>query len=257
MVILGWLLWAASAWAAPQGHTLTVEGHTLHAVEAGDPSLPPVLFVHGSPGDWHAWSAYLQREDLLARAHLIAIDRPGYGGSEPGRAEGDMDVQARVALAALALNRSGRPAVLVGHSLGGPIIARAAMLAPEQVAGLVFLAPSIDPQEEHWRVYNRLATLRWVQRLISPDLVTSNEEIHPFKAQLQAWLPQWEDIHAPAVLVQGGKDALVSPKNADFGERMLHDVLVIRIPTANHFIPWTHTDLCLDALRGMLARLGW
>ena len=66
--------------AGLSAHNLSSGGRPVHVVAAGDPALPPVLFIHGSPGSWEAWQDYLADPELSSRAHLLAIDRPGFGG---------------------------------------------------------------------------------------------------------------------------------------------------------------------------------
>ena len=38
---------------------------TMHAVTGGKPGAPMVLFVHGTPGSWHAFEEYLNHPLLL------------------------------------------------------------------------------------------------------------------------------------------------------------------------------------------------
>ena len=48
---------------------------------SGDtPSI--VIFIHGFPDSWALWRCYLDNENLRRRATLIAVDLPGYGGSD-------------------------------------------------------------------------------------------------------------------------------------------------------------------------------
>ena len=130
----------------------TAEGR-LHFVVAGRalPAPARVLFVHGSPGTWDAWRGFLMDRELRAAARLIAVDRVGFGGSERGRAEPSLERQA-VALAAVLESEPGPPAIVVGHSLGGPIAVRLAIDRPELVAGLLLSAPSIDSRSTPGRV---------------------------------------------------------------------------------------------------------
>ena len=55
-------------------------------VEAGDPLATPVLFLHGWPEDWSAWTAVMK----LAARHVraVAIDLPGIGGSTGDATDG-------------------------------------------------------------------------------------------------------------------------------------------------------------------------
>ena len=76
-----------------------------------------------------------------------------------------------------------------------------------------------------------------------PDgLVVANREIRALKPELNQMLPLWPNITQRVTVIQGEKDDLVPPENADFAERMLtraSSVRVVRIPEMNHFIPWT------------------
>ncbi|WP_339067208.1 hypothetical protein [Teredinibacter turnerae] len=40
-----------------------------------------LVFVHGTPGDWRSFGQQLADRRLAARAVLVAIDRPSWGGS--------------------------------------------------------------------------------------------------------------------------------------------------------------------------------
>ena len=48
--------------------------------------MPTLLFVHGTPGSWDAFKAYLKNKELLQYYRIISIDRPGFGYSDFGNA---------------------------------------------------------------------------------------------------------------------------------------------------------------------------
>ena len=54
---------------------------SIHVVEGGSPGQPAVLFVHG----WPESSAAFEQIMLLLsdKAHVLAMDLPGIGGSTP------------------------------------------------------------------------------------------------------------------------------------------------------------------------------
>lgn len=214
-----------------------------------------VLFVHGTPGTWEAFRGYLSDPELAARARLIAVDRPGFGRSGRGRAVPSLESQS-AALAAVLEAAGSPPAVVVGHSLGGPIAARLAVDRPELVAGLVLVAPSIDPALERWRWFNVAASWRVIQWLLPVDWVTSNRELAPLAGELERLRPLWSRIQAPVVVVQGGRDELVPAANADFAERVLAGARleVRRYPEDGHFILWQRPETVREPILDLLDR---
>jgi len=231
----------------------------IHFVTAGRalPAPARVLFVHGSPGTWDGWKSYLMDRELRAAAHLVAVDRLGFGGSERGRAEPSLAKQAAALAAVLELGEgdSGPPTIVVGHSLGGPIAARLAMDRPDLVAGLLLVAPSIDPAGERHRWYNVAGATLAVQWFLPIDWTVSNRELWPLESELAAMLPRWAEIRCRTIVVQGMADELVPPANADFAERSLPrgGVRIDRYPKEGHFILWKRPDAVRAPLLELLA----
>ena len=56
-------------------------GVRLHAVETGNPTGPPILFIHGISQSWLTWRKQL-RSDLQEEFRLIAMDLRGHGMSD-------------------------------------------------------------------------------------------------------------------------------------------------------------------------------
>ena len=226
------------------------EGRRMNYVSVGDPTKPLVLFVHGSPGSWSAFIDFLTNSRLLEVAQVASVDRPGFGDSDFGKPEGSMERQASDIAPILAANQSGRPAILVGHSLGGPVIARMAMDYPDQVGGLVLVSASIDPQLEKTKWYQIPADWMVFSWMVPQVLVTTNREILPLKSELEKMIPLWKNLHMPVTVIQGGKDNLVPPGNADFAEKMLVNAptFMVREPEMNHFVPWNRPELIEQAV---------
>ena len=86
---------------------------------------PPLLLVHGSPGDSRSWARVAPH--LRDRFRVLAVDLPGYGGSDgvPDEPVG------RAALMGAAVARlaetCGQPVRLAGHSYGGVVAVQAAL----------------------------------------------------------------------------------------------------------------------------------
>jgi len=227
----------------------------IHYVVAGDVAAPPVLFVHGSPGTWEAWRGYLNDASLRGKAWLVAADRVGFGGSERGQAEPSLERQGE-ALARVLEAEGGRPAVVVGHSLGGPVAARLAVDRPDLVASLLLVAPSIDPEFEKHRWFNVAGSLLPVQWFLPVDWITSNREIWPLRRELEAMAPRLAEIRAPTVVIQGDRDDLVAPANADFVATAFRgaDVSLVRIPDVGHFVVWERPAVLREAIETLLQR---
>lgn len=236
-------------------HTFDFEGRPIRWYETGDRNKPLVLFVHGSPGAWDNHIAFLANDTLLKHARLAALDRPGYGGSGRGTHEPSLIKQAAV-LKPIIDTAQNQPVILVGHSYGGPVIARAAMDFPQQVDGLVLVAASIDPQLEETKWFQIPAEWALLSWMVPKDLRTSNREILALKAELEAMLPLWQTIQVPTTVIQGEQDTLVPPGNADFAAAQLTNapVTMVREANLNHFVPWRRPDLIRKAILDQLER---
>jgi pimeloyl-ACP methyl ester carboxylesterase len=236
--------------AKPTFHTYQVGARTMHYAAIGADTLPTVLLIHGSPGAWDAFIDYLGDSTLHGQVRLLAVDRPGYGKSGFGHAERDLRKQAELIRPILAAHRSAKRLVLVGHSYGGPLIARLAMDYPDLVDGLVFLAPSIDPAQEKTKWFQYPAEWWAINWLIPRSLLVCNREIRHLQGDLTAALPLWQHIRQPVTYIQGEKDSLVPIQNADFAQKMLTNapVEMIRLPGVDHFIPWSHREVVKAAI---------
>lgn len=237
----------------PVEKTYDIDDRSIHYWEiAGGPAR--IVFLHGTPGDWQAWAKYLADPELQKRATLIAVDRPGFGASNPGRMAPALSEQAR--LLEPLLKGPGAPAVLVGHSLGGPIAAEMAMDYPDEVRGAVLVAPSIDPNTEQPRWYNVAMTYTLVQWIAPKIFKWSNEEIMPLVGELKQQTPRWKNLKMPITVIQGAKDELVDPRTAAYAEKVLPkpNGKVIVVPDQGHFVLWKRPDLVVGQIIDVLDR---
>lgn len=138
---LAWL-WCArppgptGAWMARAGVTaraLDAAGWRVRYVRAG--SGPPLVLVHGFASSLYTWSETLPA--LAARHDVIALDLPGFGGTET-RASLTADDLARV-VPAVADGLGLGAYDLAGHSLGGAIAAVTAAAHPQRVRRLILV----------------------------------------------------------------------------------------------------------------------
>ena len=240
----------------PRFISYTALGHEMFYAETGSDTNQLVLFVHGAPGSWDAYMRYLGDTALMHRAQLVSVDRPGYGNSGMGQSVTSIEAQAAMLQPILDANKSGKPAILVGHSLGGPVIARLAMDYPGQVGALIFLAPAIDPGNEkiyaisypaNWKIFRWMVPAVWK--------VTNDEKLSHVE-ELQKMVPLWAGIRIPCTYMYGKKDGIVPPVNVEFAKRMLVNapLQITAFPDENHFIPWTQQDSVTRVILGYLER---
>jgi len=100
----------------------------------------PVLALHSTGSNGSQWKTLMS--DLSSRHRVIALDLPGYGGSTLCRGTGAATVEAEARAVCGLLDETGA-AHLVGHSYGGTVALKIAMLRPKQVKSLAIFEPAV------------------------------------------------------------------------------------------------------------------
>lgn len=96
--------------------------------------------MHGLGGSLTSWAAIAP---ALARTNrVLALDLAGFGRSRGSGLSASLPAN-RALLHRFMSQIAGKPAVLVGHSMGGTIAAMQASRNPETVAGLVLISPVV------------------------------------------------------------------------------------------------------------------
>ena len=95
---------------------------------------PALVFIHGGLANRTFWSN--QIDAFSGRYKVIALDLAGHGESGVNRRTWSMQAFGHDVKAVIEAERVSR-AVLIGNSLGGPVAAEAALLAPDRVVGIV------------------------------------------------------------------------------------------------------------------------
>src|SRR5688572_906644 len=137
------LLWTVAlgfSLAAPLS-AATVDGLTIHSSTSGT-GAATLIFVHGWTCDSSSWTA--QVPAFANKYRVITVDLPGHGQSaSPKDGKLSMDLFARAVEAVRAEAKADR-VVLVGHSMGAPVIRQYAHLYPQRVAGIVAVDGPLD-----------------------------------------------------------------------------------------------------------------
>lgn len=144
-----------------------IDGHRITYLTAGDPSAPPLLFVHGWLSHAGIWRHDFKR--LSERYHCIAVDLLGHGDSAKPR-DGDYSIPAQARLVLQLADKLGiRQFTLIGHSMGGQIaLYIASQLAPARViqlvnvAGVVTAKLSADVENFGYPAFNLMRFAPWM-----------------------------------------------------------------------------------------------
>jgi len=156
-------------WMAGKAGRLRVE-------ELGGGPGAPVVLVHGGGGDrshWHAVAPLLATD-----RRVVLFDQRGHGESD-APTDGDLSLDALASdVAAVAFAFGLQAPVLVGHSLGGAVVAETVGRLPNRFAGAVFLDSAGDirklPAAElaEWRASTapdrfRASSRAWFEHILS------------------------------------------------------------------------------------------
>jgi len=112
-----------------------------HLYDMGGPEDGPlVIGLHGLGGSHLNWSAI--GPGLARRSRVLALDLVGHGLTPIGTRTPDIEGHRRLVSRVLGA-LGGRPAILMGNSMGGLVAALQAAEEPDSVAGLVLIDPAL------------------------------------------------------------------------------------------------------------------
>ena len=139
-----------------EGHVELRDGRRLAFAEYGAPGGRAVLWFHGTPGGRGQIPHALRRAAAARDVRVIAVERPGTGGSTGHLYSAIVDFASDIEQLAdeLGLDRFG----LVGLSGGGPYVLACAYRLPERVVAAVVLG-GVAPTRGDDRVAGGVAAL--------------------------------------------------------------------------------------------------
>ncbi len=223
-------------------------GVELSLLQGGRAGATRVILVHGTPGEANGWIDHLLHPSV--DMEVVALDRPGFGRSRPEGALPRLADQA-AAVAAL-LPEDGTPAVLLGHSLGGPVVARVAADHPTRVSAIVLLAAALDPALETIHPMQHVGAWPLVRGLLPRTIRNANVELMALEPELEALEPALASIVAKVVIMHGTLDPLVPVANVAYAQARLSGARCVRtmlLEGRDHFLPWNAFDEVQQALR--------
>jgi len=232
----------------------------------------PLLMIHGLGYDRFGWG---RLPDLLAEdLQVVVFDNRGVGDSDVPA--GPYAVSQLAADAAAVLDAAGIGAAhILGVSLGGYIAQELALTYPERLRKLVLAstAPggprSVPMPAAGLEAFGRFPTMQreaglrlMVENSLGqygvreqPELV---EEIYAYRLERGPTLAGWQaqayagatfdaydrvpGITAETLVLQGGADNVVDPRNADLLVELIPNARLELIPDRGHLLVWQEAE---------------
>ena len=224
-------------------------GGTALASETRGPDGPtghPVVATTGWANDRRVWSPMV--DDLAATHSVTTWDLRGHGDSE-APAPGEYTRAHALGDLTAVLDHAGRPAVLMGHSLGGYLSLAHAVNHPDEVAGLVLVAtgPGFRKAEarEQWNASVR-ASMEKLDLPTGADELSMHTDAHV--------IDHLADIEVPVLVLLGEHDARFAA-SASLFERDLNVRETVVVPDTGHMVHVKAPTECAAAVRRFLAGL--
>jgi pimeloyl-ACP methyl ester carboxylesterase len=224
----------------------TFSAGQLFAEQSGT-GYPTVLALHGWGRDHRDFSS------ALADLDALAVDLPGFGLSPPPvKAWGTVEY-AQCLLPVLGEFQT--PPIVIGHSFGGRVAVRLAVLFPDRIGGLVLTGVPLL-RTNHTRVAPPRA-LRLARSLNRINLVSSHtvEQLRnrygsaDYRAAQgvmrkvlvrvvnENYEQDLQGIRCPVQLVWGSVDAEALPEVAHRAAEMISQAELVVVPDVGHMLP--------------------
>jgi pimeloyl-ACP methyl ester carboxylesterase len=230
-----------------------INTHHLHYAVCGSDTLPTIVFVHGSPGSWMNYMKYMWDSSMRKKFRIVAIDRPGFGYSDFGKAM-HLQEQSNMILPILEKLKMNKPMFLVGHSMGGPISVKMAAAKPTLFKTIVIVAGALDISQEKNETWRKIMNTRPFYWALPGAFGPSNTELLYLKKDLLLLQNDFAKITCNVLFVHGDKDTWVPIENIAYGKKTMINAASIYADTlrgADHQIPWKNKQAFTDILMGL------
>ena len=134
---------------AAEEKRVPVSGAELNYIEAGEGR--PVVMIHGNHSSVYVYQSTIF-DAVSQKYRAVAFDLPGYGKSGRPKSRMSFDEQAVALHEAFARLKIEKP-VLVGHSMGVPVVLRYLLNYPDEVHAAVLVSPYTTPFQRIRKIY--------------------------------------------------------------------------------------------------------
>jgi pimeloyl-ACP methyl ester carboxylesterase len=202
-------------------------------VAAAQPNGHTVVLLHGKNFGAYYWEPTIKL--LTARGYrVIAPDQIGFGkSSKPERYQ--YSFQQLAANTRAVLDAAGvSTASIIGHSMGGMLATRYALMYPDQVEKLILVNPI---GLEDWKT---VIPARTIDQLYEQEKKATPESIRDYQRNSYyggAWKPEYEKLIEPAVGMLGHPDypkvAWASALTSDmvYSQPVVYEFPNVKVPT--------------------------
>ncbi|MEM9050489.1 MAG: alpha/beta hydrolase [Bacteroidota bacterium] len=231
----------------------------IRFIETGlvDEDAPLLIFIHGAPGSSNAFDKYLQDSILIQKARMISVDRLGYGYSDYGNAETSIARHAKLVKAVSDKFPDSQKIMLIGHSFGGPVVAKYMMDYPLAADLGLMLAPAVDPYNE--KIMGIAYPTKWkaTRWMFSGAIKVSSDEKFSHVEELLKMENDWGKIKRPLVHIHGTKDMIVPYENLPFVVSKMPDSLLTATTWegANHLFVFNRMEEVRDIIVELLDQI--
>lgn len=229
--------------AQPQAVKFTPSG--VRYMEIGDPAKPALLLIHGAPGSLFDWKGVAEKKAIYEKYRLLIIERPGYGGTRPRKAEPSIKIQAE--RIAEILDTEKQPAMVMGHSYGGPIAVILGAIKPAKIKKIIGVAGQYDPDNEKTFQISHFINFKLFRFLLPKLIWASNVEKLTHPDGLREIMSYYKEVKPPVMLIHGDKDTLVPYENSPFVQKLLPEgTQMITFPNGDHPLHMQESQYLVD-----------
>jgi uncharacterized protein len=219
--------------------------------------VPLLLFIHGAPGSSSSFLPYLEDKRLRNFFSILVVDRPGYGFSGYGSYQ-PIPKQYEAIRHVLESSGVSINVVTIGHSFGGTISGYIAIQNPDWLKGTIMIAPAIDPDQEKYLWFGKLAMYMSTRWLAPRSLRVAADEKYSHEAELNTFIGDWHRIKKPVLHIHGDSDGLVPYGNVSFSENNIPKkwLQTKTFKNKGHLIPFTDKESMVDEIINFVSKLG-
>ncbi|MBS1510067.1 MAG: alpha/beta hydrolase [Bacteroidetes bacterium] len=217
-----------------------INGHHLHYAVCGNDNQPTLVFIHGSPGSWMNYMKFMWDSAMRNKFRIVAIDRPGFGYSDFGKAMHLQD-QCAIIWPVLEKLKNNQPMYLAGHSYGGPTAVKLAADHPGAFHTIIIISGALDINQEAKETWRHVMNARPMYWLLPGAFGPSNTELLYLKDDLVPLQNDFRNVTCHVLFVHGDADTWVPISNIGYGTKMMVNAASIHADTlhgADHQIPW-------------------